>query len=902
MSLNCFLNVKTSLHFYQNLFSGSGFGAGYNPHTTGPYYTNWGLQTCCQPVGPGFESRLIPGPGGQVQGQHVATHHSVETCVDDEIPCEIIESGVSSEEMVSSWTGICGVPGLGYSLRPQEGCDLETCQLAANTAQQVQDILNSEPEWSANSAQNLASLKVDLPRVNHHDLVRSRTVSVQQERSGQPRETASKQPNSASKSHSSSHSGGSVSGYNGVSAVSHLMSDSVNFERHNPASKSSNSKRPLRATVASRLRSKVSLPASWPSDNSGHSGSDKGPNSLPTQFIPRAPIPTPEILAAARSSSNKASNSKQNIVTQQKNREITTVQTSATAAVAAAGPGPNSNPHHLSSGQPVHSISGQNNKSQQDSFSANNEAILKQDQIYKSPKERDGDYSYAYDCSISPAVVIKWNEEDEGDSDFDLEETESDQDSILQEPQNSQPKPLPPVRRNQQVPSSNSREKTRQKKKHLPKKRSSKESTNKDAENIYEEIEDVKAQSASSSVNNSDSGIGGLIGNNPDHKSLNSYGSSSAKSSSGSAGGSAGIPMSKGTLDVSRPGRHKKSSNHAEQSAAAERSERAKRIAETRASAEARGSTGIPLSSLDALLSQTSPALTAHQRLSLRKSLVDELFEELIQRHHRRVLDELRLDVEEFIAPSPDFFDQPSATENSSNSNGTPKSSRSSANQSCSKLHRCESMDFKSAADQNSRSSKNNAENSAGLFKANNNGGGGNNNGTEPNKKIGSKLWQSARKCTEVIQRKLKKSPSTHFEQQNQQQQLDIAGTAAVNVGHGSISSPSTKPIQANAAVAPPVSLGPFLNRTQVTRRGHRPLSAIVSSSQNNNNYNKKSGSKHAQAATPVIDTLEDDLSDNEQDAADRRLLRSKIIKSFWEQHDQEGGDFSEPEVGSDKR
>ena len=855
------------------------------------------MQTCCQPVGPGFESRLIPGPVGQAQQQHVATHHSVETCVDDEIPCEIIESGVSPEEMVSSWTGICGVPGLGYSLRPQEGCDLETCQLAANTAQQVQDILNSEPEWSANSAQNLASLKVDLPRVNHHDLVRSRTVSVQQERSGQPRETASKQSNSASKSHShSSHSGGSVSGYNGVSAVSHLMSDSVNFERHNPASKSSNAKRPLRATVASRLRSKVSLPASWPSDNSGHSGSDKGPNSLPTQFIPRAPIPTPEILAAARNSSNKASNSKQNIVTQQKNREITTVQTSATAA--AGGSGLNSNPHHVSSGQqPVHSTSGQN-KSQQDSFSANNDAILKQEQLYKSPKERDGDYSYAYDCSISPAVVIKWNEEDEGDSDFDLEETESDQDSILQEPQNAQPKPLP-VRRNQQVPSSNSREKTRQKKKH-PKKRSSKESTNKDAENIYEEIEDVKAQSASSSVNNSDSGIGGLIGNNPDHKSLNSYGSSSAKSSSGSAGGSAGIPMSKGTLDVSRPGRHKKSSN-AEQSAAAERSERAKRAAETRAQ------TGIPLSSLDALLSQTSPALTAHQRLSLRKSLVDELFEELIQRHHRRVLDELRLDVEEFIAPSPDFFDQPSTAENSSNSNGTPKSSRSSANQSCSKLHRCESMDFKSTDPNNfsSRSSKNNAENSAGLFKANNNSGGGNNNGTEPNKKIGSKLWQSARKCTEVIQRKLKKSPSTHFEQQNQQQQLNLAGTtaggAAVNVGHGSISSPSTKPIQANAAVAPPVSLGPFLNhRTQVTRRGHRPLSAIVSSS-NNNNYNKKSGSKNA-PATPVIDNLEDDLSDNEQDAADRRLLRSKIIKSFWEQHDQEGGDFSEPEIGSDKR
>lgn len=137
------------------------------------------------------------------------------------------------------------------------------------------------------------------------------------------------------------------------------------------------------------------------------------------------------------------------------------MQTSATAA-GAAGSGPNSNPHHLSSGQPVHSISGQN-KSQQDSFSANNDAILKQDQLYKSPKERDGDYSYAYDCSISPAVVIKWNEEDEGDSDFDLEETESDPDSILQEPQNALP-----VRRNQQVPSSNSREKNSSKKRDIP--------------------------------------------------------------------------------------------------------------------------------------------------------------------------------------------------------------------------------------------------------------------------------------------------------------------------------------------------------------------------------------------------------------------------------------------------
>merc|ERR1719479_580306 len=147
---------------------------------------------------------------------------------------------------------------------------------------------------------------------------------------------------------------------------------------------------------------------------------------------------------------------------------------------------------------------------------------------------------------------------------------------------------------------------------------------------------------------------------------------------------------------------------------------------------------GIPLSSLDALISQTSPGLTAHQRLSLRKSLVDELFEELIQRHHRRVLDELRLDVEEFIAPSPDSIE--ASPENSSNnSNSTPKSSRSSA-QSCSKLHRCESMDFK---DQNNL--KKNVENSNGRTTNGGHGVGG--GGPIENKKIGSKLWQSARKC-----------------------------------------------------------------------------------------------------------------------------------------------------------
>merc|ERR1739838_486066 len=842
----------------QTLGCGSGFGAGFNHHTPGPFYTNWGLQTCCQ------------SPTG---GQHVATAHHpvdprfelpVETCVDDEISCEIVESALS-EEMVSSWSGISGVPGLGYSIRPKEGCELETCELAINTAQQVQDIMGSEPEWSANSAQNLASLRVDLPRVNHHDLIRSRTVSVHNPLQPPTASAASKQPHNAA-----SKSGNGSGGYNGVSAVGHLMSDSVNFERHNPAkSASKNAKRPLRATVSSRLKSKLSLPASWPSSGNGSGnaeGDQKQPSSLPSQFIPRAPIPTPEVLAAARN--NK-------VAKQQQQQQQTQSQRSSMS-----GSGQNSIPHqHISS--PTRP-----QKSQQDSFSANNDAILKQEQIYQVPKERDGDYSYAYDCSISPAVVIKWNEEnqsDENDSDFGTEESDGDQDSNLGSPVSDVD--LKPVRRQQASvhPPNISQKKSKQKTK-LARKKSSLPSGNfsnkLDAENIYEEIEDVKAQSASSSINNSDSGIGGLTS-----KSLNSYGSSSASKSSsgGSTGNGNGFSASKGTLDVSRP-RHKKSSNSEQgKSAMAAAAERAKRKQES----------DIPLSSLDALISQTSPGLTAHQKLSLRRSLVDELFEELIQRHHRRVLDELRLDVEEFIAPSPDFIDL--AAENSSNI--SPKSSRSSA-QSCSKLHRCESMDFKNS--QNNFKKNDNVQ-----VEQNNSSSGGQRNAAEPNKKIGSKLWQSARKCTEVIQRKLKKSSLDLQQQQNSQQ----PGSNSVSATAGSISSPSTnfKPSISGPNLPPPVPphqhlvSGALNLQSQVTRRGHRPLSAIVTTSNNNNNSKMKILSNSVNKE-PVIDTLEDDLSDNEQEDADRRLLRSKIIKSFWEQHDQEGGDFSEPELSSDKR
>merc|ERR1711881_456938 len=202
-----------------------------------------------------------------------------------------------------------------------------------------------------------------------------------------------------------------------------------------------------------------------------------------------------------------------------------------------------------------------------------------------------------------------------------------------------------------------------------------------------------------------------------------------------------------------------------------------------------------------------------HQRLDLRKSLVDELFEELIQRHHKRVLEELKLDVEEFIAP-------PSQHSYESSAVGTPKSTRSAQS---AKLLRCESMDFKDRS--GGKESLKSTSATAAV----------------PEKKIGSKLWQSARKCSEVIQKKLKKSHSNDHHHPTNRKTIE-----------------HEKPQRPEQPV------------TQVTRRGHRPLSAIVTKS-----------------SRTVIDTLEDD-SDNKQEAAARRLLRSQIIKSFWEQHDND--------------
>ena len=204
-----------------------------------------------------------------------------------------------------------------------------------------------EAEWSAHSAQSLASFKGHLPRVHHShphgghgphlELRPTRSNAA----SGWPRVPP---------------------GYNGVSAVGHLMAE--DFQR--------GKKQPLRATIASRSSgARAPLPAAILDRDLTR----QGPSSLPSQFVPRAPIPTPEVLAAKKLSSAAIKSS----AVQKKSKSAVKKSAVERGEVSA----------DIISAEP------------------------KPQQLYQSPRDRDGDYSYAYDCSISPAVVIKWGEDEE---------------------------------------------------------------------------------------------------------------------------------------------------------------------------------------------------------------------------------------------------------------------------------------------------------------------------------------------------------------------------------------------------------------------------------------------------------------------------------------------------------
>ena len=251
--------------------------------------------------------------------------------------------------------------------------------------------------------------------------------------------------------------------------------------------------------------------------------------------------------------------------------------------------------------------------------------------------------------------------------------------------------------------------------------------------------------------------------------------------------------------------------------------------------------------------------------MDLRKSLVDELFEELIQRHHKRVLEELNLDVEEFIKPSPE---QLSENFRENDSLGTPKSSRSSANNTNgftekSGLTRCESMDFKNKQQETTTTTNTNNNNHL------------DEKTRENNVRLGSKLWQSARKCSEVIQRKWnrkKSSPaSTSSSSSPEVDNHRSSRPEMTSKGGNFCENDFTKKSSSDVVVE---------DWPQVSRRGRRPLSAVVSHKHNNNVL--------ARNSNHVIHQDLEDEADSDSEVEARRLLRSQIIKSFWEQHDLE--------------
>ena len=401
---------------------------------------------------------------------------------------------------------------------------------------------------------------------------------------------------------------------------------------------------------------------------------------------------------------------------------------------------------------------------------------------YQSPKDRDGDYSYAYDCSVSPAFLIKWN----GAVDEMYNEEDDD--------------------------------------------------NNPKTENIYEEIdkkvdgedEDFQEKGMSdgnssrkSSSLNSDSGIGASGGSR--HAASHHH----------------RVVGKLGTLDVTQRGPYKKKDVASQPMSDASQK-----------------------SSLDVLLSQTTPGMTPNQRMSLRKSLVDELFEELIQRHHSRVLEQLRLDVEEFIAPTPDAMPNSSVAEEAnenvashSSQKGSPfqraksttaskllivrrdKSAKASvaSRRSASsprRLRKCESMDFKEILSSSGSASPASTQCRKDVDDFS----------TEDKVKRNpaTQIFTSARKYSEAFHRKyFSRSSAAKAKQQQQQQQQQH----------------------------------PQQQQSQVSRKGRRPLSAFLTRT----------------SMSEVIGHQEDDMddSDSEEESA-RRLQRSKIIQSFLREEDNQ--------------
>merc|ERR1712226_411850 len=260
--------------------------------------------------------------------------------------------------MVSSWNGLSGVPGLGLSVPSRPGL-----------VHPSHDEL--EAEWSAHSAHSLASFKVDLPRVHHshhHGAAAAQASGHPELRPTRSSAASAGWPRTSSNNNNNNSSGGGSGYSNGVSAMGHFLSGgSAGPEDFQRGSK----KQPLRATIASR--SSGGRPKLAEATRHSNSTAQTGPASLPNQFVPHAPIPTPEVLAAKKAAMKSSSGGK--------SHSSSTVKCSAERAERAD-----------------HRAERAERAAERAEHAEHLES--KNQQIYQSPRDRDGDYSYAYDCSI----------------------------------------------------------------------------------------------------------------------------------------------------------------------------------------------------------------------------------------------------------------------------------------------------------------------------------------------------------------------------------------------------------------------------------------------------------------------------------------------------------------------
>jgi len=281
----------------------------------------------------------------------------------------------------------------------------------------------------------------------------------------------------------------------------------------------------------------------------------------------------------------------------------------------------------------------------------------------------------------------------------------------------------------------------------------------------------------------------------------------------------------------------------------------------------------------------------------LRKSLVDEVFEELVQRHHDRVLQQLRLDVEDFIAPnSSDMIEPPEIA--SKHSRESHRSS--SASSPSSRLKKCESMDFKDVASVSSRSSssfnnKNLKPSKDKSSKSSNKSSSKKTKSSEGREGFKLSFLASAKRYGEAVNRKF-------FAKSSRSRDAPSIIEEQVEEGRGSV-----RLRQKENHKTKPRPLSALLLSSSLSKSSHIISNNPNADSDNNmdNHFDGKTSNTDDLLAKHSSSRKQKDISrskstgvslarrnsdfdsiDSDEEVPSRRLQRSKIIASFLEQLD----------------